>query len=90
MPTQSFIPGKDAPLESTINTMQAKLQAMGFHIQEKSWLNPVDGIWSVHIRDRDCPVLFANGKGATRMACLASALGEFFERLATNYFRTHF
>ena len=63
---------------------------MGFHIQEQSWLNPVDGIWSVHIRDRDCPVLFANGKGATRMACLASALGEFVERLATNYFWTHF
>ena len=90
MPTQSFILGKDAPLESTINTLQAKLQAMGFHIQEQSWLNPVSGIWSVHIRDRDCPVLFANGKGATRMACLASALGEFFERLATNYFWTHF
>ena len=90
MPTQSFILGKDAPLESTIITLQAKLQAMGFHIQEQSWLNPVDGIWSVHIRDRDCPVLFANGKGATRMACLASALGEFVERLATNYFWTHF
>ena len=90
MPTQSFILGKDAPLESTINTLQAKLQALGFHIQEKSWLNPVDGIWSVHIHDRDCPVLFANGKGATRMACLASALGEFVERLATNYFWTHF
>jgi ribosomal protein S12 methylthiotransferase accessory factor len=90
VPTQSFILGKDAPLESTINTLQAKLQAMGFHIQEQSWLNPVDGIWSVHIRDRDCPVLFANGKGATRMACLASALGEFVERLATNYFWTHF
>ena len=90
MPTQTFIPGKDAPLEATINTMQAKLQAMGFHIEEKSWLNPVEGIWSVHIRDRDCPALFANGKGATRTACLASALGEFFERLSTNYFWTHF
>ncbi|WP_310646580.1 30S ribosomal protein S12 methylthiotransferase accessory factor YcaO [Limnohabitans sp.] len=90
VPTQSYIPGKDAPLEATINSMQSKLQALGFHIEEKSWLNPVDGIWSVHIRDRDCPALFSNGKGATRMACLASALGEFFERLSTNYFWTHF
>lgn len=90
MPTQSYIPGKDAPLEATINSMQSKLQALGFHIEEKSWLNPVAGVWSVHIRDRDCPALFANGKGATRMACLASALGEFFERLSTNYFWTHF
>ena len=90
VPTQSYIPGKDAPLEATINSMQSKLQALGFHIEEKSWLNPVEGIWSVHIRDRDCPALFSNGKGATRMACLASALGEFFERLSTNYFWTHF
>ena len=90
MSSQSYIPGKDAPLEATINTMQTKLQALGFHIEEKSWLNPVDGIWSVHIRDRDCPILFTNGKGATRLACLASALGEFFERLSTNYFWTHY
>ena len=90
MPTENFIPGKDASLESTINTMQARLQARGFHIEERSWLNPVEGIWSVHIRDRDCPLLFSNGKGATRLACLASALGEFFERLSTNYFWTHY
>ena len=90
MHTENFIPGKDASLESTINTMQARLQARGFHIEERSWLNPVEGIWSVHIRDRDCPLLFSNGKGGTRLACLASALGEFFERLSTNYFWTHY
>ena len=86
----TFIPGKDAALETTIQTLQGKLQALGFHIEERSWLNPVDGIWSVHIRDRDCPLLFANGKGASRLACLASALGEFVERLSTHYFWTHF
>lgn len=90
MKTENFIPGKDASLEFTINTLQGRLQALGFHIEERSWLNPVDGIWSVHIRDRDCPLLFTNGKGATRLACLASALGEFFERLSTNYFWTHY
>ncbi|WP_210546235.1 30S ribosomal protein S12 methylthiotransferase accessory factor YcaO [Rhodoferax sp. PAMC 29310] len=90
MKSENFIPGKDASLESTINSMQGKLQELGFHIEERSWLNPVDGIWSVHIRDRDCPLLFTNGKGATRLACLASALGEFFERLSTNYFWTHY
>ncbi|MEN9398814.1 MAG: hypothetical protein RLZ81_3344, partial [Pseudomonadota bacterium] len=74
MHTENFIPGKDASLESTINTLQAKLQGLGFHIEERSWLNPVDGVWSVHIRDRDCPILFTNGKGGSRLACLASAL----------------
>ena len=87
---EHFIPGKDASLESSINTMQAKLAALGFHVEERSWLNPVDGIWSVHVRDRDCPLLFTNGKGATRLAALASALGEFFERLSCNYFWTHY
>src|SRR5450759_5031919 len=90
MQTQNFIPGKDASLESTINTLQTRLQALGFHIEERSWLNPVEGIWSVHIRDRDCPLMFTNGKGATRLACLASALGEFCERLSNNYFWTHY
>ncbi len=90
MHNTTYIPGKDAALESTISTLQGKLQHLGFHIEERSWLNPVDGVWSVHIRDRDCPLLFSNGKGASRLACLASALGEFIERLSTNYFWTHF
>jgi len=90
MHTESFIPGKDASLESTIATMQAKLAARGFHMDESSWLNPVESIWSVHVRDRECPMLFSNGKGATRLAARASALGEFFERLNTHYFWTHF
>ena len=90
MQTESFIPGKDASLESTIRTMQDKLAARGFHLDESSWLNPVDAVWSVHVRDHDCPMLFANGKGATKLASRASALGEFFERLGTHYFWTHF
>ena len=90
MTTESFIPGKDASLESTIATMQQKLGARGFHLDETSWLNPVKSIWSVHVRDHDCPMLFANGKGATKLAARASALGEFFERLNTHYFWTHF
>ena len=90
MSTEHFIPGKDASLESSISSMQGKLEALGFHIEERSWLNPVDGCWSVHIRDRDCPLLFTNGKGATEQASRASALGEFFERLSCNYFWTHF
>ena len=90
MQTESFIPGKDASLESTITTMQHKLAARGFHLDESSLLNPVESIWSVHVRDRECPMLFANGKGATQLAARASALGEFFERLGTHYFWTHF
>ena len=90
MQAESFIVGKDASLESSISTMQARLGALGFQVEERSWLNPVDGIWSVHVRDRDCPLMFTNGKGASRLAALASALGEFFERLSCNYFWNHY
>ena len=76
--SEHFIPGKDASLESSIQAMQERLTALGFHIEERSWLNPVDSAWSVHIRDRDCPLLFTNGKGASELAARASALGEFF------------
>ncbi|CAG0958977.1 partial Ribosomal protein S12 methylthiotransferase accessory factor YcaO, partial [Rhodocyclaceae bacterium] len=90
MQTQSFIAGKDASLESSIGAMQDRLAALGFHVEEHSWLNPVDGVWSVHLRERDCPLLFTNGKGASQLAARASALGEFFERLSCNYFWSHY
>ena len=63
-----------------------KVKNLGFEIEEASWLNPVPNVWSVHIRDKNCNACFTNGKGATKKAALASALGEFFERLSCNYF----
>ena len=91
MPTrETFIPSKDASLESSISTLLTKLEAIGFHVEERSWLNEIENIWSVHVTDRDCTRLFSNGKGGSELAARASALGEFFERLSTNYFWTHF
>ncbi len=86
MTEQTFITGKDAALEVSIERMFARLAKLGFEIEEARWLNPVPHVWSVHIRDRHAPFLFTNGKGASRKAALASALGEYFERLATQYF----
>lgn len=87
---ESFIPGKDASLEASITRMQQKLRELKLDIEECSWLNPIDNVWSVHIRDRDCPLIYTNGKGASRKAALASALGEFFERVSCNYFWSHY
>ncbi|WP_142455832.1 30S ribosomal protein S12 methylthiotransferase accessory factor YcaO [Escherichia coli] len=88
--TQTLIPGKDAALEDSIARFQQKLSDLGFQIEEASWLNPVPNVWSVHIRDKECALCFTNGKGATKKAALASALGEYFERLSTNYFFADF
>ena len=90
MQSEHFIPGKDASLEHSITSMQAKLAARGFDIEECSWLNPVDSVWSVHVRNRACHLMFTNGKGATKLAAQASALGEYFERLSCNYFWNHY
>jgi len=90
MSAKTYIKGKDRDLESSIAYMQRKLEQLGIEIEEASWLNPVPNVYSVHIRDRDCELMFTNGKGANEKACLASALGEYFERLSCNYFFADF
>ena len=90
MTEKTYIKGKDRDLESTITTMQEKLKSFGFDIEQASWLNPVSNVYSVHIRDKTCPLMFTNGKGSSEKSCLASALGEYFERLSCNYFFADF
>ena len=90
MNDKTYIKGKDAALEESIASMQEKLAELNFDIEEASWLNPVPNVFSVHIRDRDCGLMFTNGKGTTKKSCLASALGEYFERLSCNYFFADF
>ncbi|PHS27248.1 MAG: 30s ribosomal protein S12 methylthiotransferase accessory protein YcaO [Methylophaga sp.] len=90
MTEKTYIKGKDSDLETSIATMEAKLKSFGFDIEQASWLNPVSNVYSVHIRDKSCPLMFTNGKGSSKKACLASALGEYFERLSCNYFFADF
>ncbi|XOZ34473.1 30S ribosomal protein S12 methylthiotransferase accessory factor YcaO [Halomonadaceae bacterium KBTZ08] len=83
--SKTYIPGKDRALEDSIQRIGDAVANLGFTIEQARWLNPAPYIWSVHIRDRDCPQVFANGKGANREAALASAYGELIERLSTRY-----
>ncbi|MCU1733464.1 MULTISPECIES: OsmC domain/YcaO domain-containing protein [unclassified Pseudomonas] len=78
--------GKDLPLEDTIANMSAILAELGMKIEIASWRNIVPNVWSLHIRDAQSPMCFTNGKGATKEGALASALGEFIERLNCNFF----
>ena len=86
MTEKTFIKGKDSSLEETIDSMYQKFEQVGIEIDEVSVLNPVPYVYSQHIRDKSCDLMFTNGKGASAKACLASALGEYFERLSCNYF----
>lgn len=82
----THITGKDLPLEETIANMSGLLANLGMKIEIASWRNIVPNVWSLHIRDAHSPMCFSNGKGATKESALASALGEFIERLNCNLF----
>lgn len=82
----TYIPGKDLPLEHTIANMSALLADLGIKIEIASWRNIVPNVWSLHIRDAHSPMCFTNGKGATKESALASALGEYIERVSNNHF----
>ena len=82
----TFVAGKDLPLEQTIANMSGVLAGLGIKIEIASWRNLVPNVWSLHIRDAHSPMCFTNGKGASKESALASALGEFIERMNCNHF----
>ena len=84
--TSTYIAGKDLPLEQTIANMSGVLAGLGIKIEIASWRNLVPNVWSLHIRDAHSPMCFTNGKGSTKESALASALGEYIERLNCNHF----
>ena len=84
--TNTYIAGKDLPLEQTIANMSAVLANLGIKIEIASWRNLIPNVWSLHIRDAHSPMCFTNGKGSTKESALASALGEYIERLSNNHF----
>jgi ribosomal protein S12 methylthiotransferase accessory factor len=82
----TYIAGKDLPLEQTIANMSGLLANLGIKIEIASWRNIIPNVWSLHIRDAHSPMCFTNGKGSTKESALASALGEYLERLSNNHF----
>ncbi|AEG31477.1 30S ribosomal protein S12 methylthiotransferase accessory factor YcaO [Thiomicrospira cyclica] len=86
MSEQTRIKGKDASLEASLLKMQGIFDQLSIDLDKQQWLNPAENIYSLHIFDKACPALFTNGKGASRKATQASAMGEYLERLSTNYF----
>ncbi|HZJ91729.1 MAG TPA: OsmC family protein, partial [Thiopseudomonas sp.] len=59
--SQTFIPGKDLPLEKTIATMSGLIADLGMKIEIASWRNIVPNVWSLHVRDSQSQLCFTNG-----------------------------
>lgn len=86
MSNTTIIPGKDSPLENTLERATKTLETLDIKLNEKSYLNPVANCWSVHLQAVSCPALYTNGKGTSKLASIASGVGEFIERLSTDFF----
>lgn len=79
------IKGKDRDLNDTLYIVKNIIEEAGINVKESNLINPVDGIWSVHLKDHDSP-FYTNGKGGSRDSALASAYCEFLERFFSGFF----
>ena len=78
---------KNAPLEESISKMQAVLTSVGCETTFSEEKHPLSHCYSVNVASVEAPNhIYANGKGSLSDASMASALGEYIERLQTNNF----
>jgi ribosomal protein S12 methylthiotransferase accessory factor len=78
---------KNAPLEESIKTMKAVLDDVGCKTNFSFEKHPLDNCYSVNLSSVEAPRhIYSNGKGIVSDASVASALGEYIERLQTNNF----
>ncbi len=78
---------KDAPLEESILKMKAVLEDVGCETTFLDEKHPLKHCYSVNLSSVEAPGhIYSNGKGIVSDASIASALGEYIERLQTNNF----
>ena len=78
---------KNAPLEESIKTMNAVLNDVGCKTKFSYEQHPLENCYSVNLSSLEAPRhIYSNGKGILSDASVASALGEYIERLQTNNF----
>lgn len=82
---------KTAPLEESISKMQKTLEDVGCKTTFSQTKHPLANCYSVNLSSYEAPHhIYSNGKGITTEASMASALGEYIERLQTNNFFSDF
>lgn len=78
---------KNAPLEESIAKMNAVLSDIGCKTTFSQEKHPLENCYSVNLASVEAPNhIYSNGKGIVSEASIASALGEYIERLQTNNF----
>ena len=78
---------KYAPVEESIAKMESVLSDVGCKTTLSQEKHPLENCYSVNLASVEAPQhIYSNGKGAVSAASMASALGEYIERLQTNNF----
>ncbi|MFA5502036.1 MAG: YcaO-like family protein [Sulfurovaceae bacterium] len=82
---------KNAPLEQSIEKMKSVLSNVGCEVIFSTEKHPLSHCYSVNLTSKEAPKhIYSNGKGICSEASMASALGEYIERLQTNNFYSDF
>ncbi len=85
--TQINFLSKDATLEESLAKMKKILNDVGCEINFSQSKHPLENCFSVNLSSAEAPKhIYSNGKGILGDASMASALGEYIERLQTNNF----
>ncbi|MDF1879336.1 YcaO-like family protein [Sulfurimonas sp. SAG-AH-194-C20] len=78
---------KDASLEVSLKKMKSTLEEVGCETTFSQEKHPLSNCFSVNLASVEAPRhIYSNGKGVISEASMASALGEYIERLQTNNF----
>ncbi|TKI70966.1 hypothetical protein FCU45_00840 [Sulfurimonas crateris] len=78
---------KESPLKVSIAKMKAVLADVGCETTFSQEKHPLENCYSVNLGSVEAPShIYSNGKGVLSDASMASALGEYIERLQTNNF----
>lgn len=78
---------KEASVEKSIENMQNVLNKLNHTLIYSKEKHPLQNCYSINIALQDLPnYIYSNGKGIISKASMASALGEYIERLQTNNF----
>ncbi len=80
---------KDAPLKTTLEHMRDTLSGISLNFSQPK--HPLKHCHSINLAYTLAPsLIYSNGKGITKDAAIASAMGEFIERLQSNLFFSDF
>ena len=78
---------KNSPVEQSINKMKEVLKDVGCEASFSQEKHPLENCYSVNLASNEAPNhIYSNGKGVISDASIASAYGEYIERLQTNNF----